>query len=435
MVLNTGAMSAPFLTTPISQSLGLNPLGMQNAAISAYGNLLPGLNNITQRIRYYSFYCWVIDAFFEKESSHNRNSQQRFIRRCEYLLALINGISEDSIGIPGISYAREELESGKELFDIEKATYNSDGSRTGTYWKGVSIFTTYAAVLRDLGLMGPHIKNRSLYDNTKDEEWITGCELASAFDTNISEDNKTLFWSIINNGHATLNELYQLSVDFYMKSVPIDSSEQKLLIKMLLQKDYPAISKDNSDSINRRETIKSYLQYSATKKGEDESFAEWMYKEFHNEQSDKPHKSGWYYYYVNEVWQYNSLIIFEILMRTLQNIYGSSWVDIDEYIESIVGKVSIEISNDSGTTLNDVLNNLPMDDSDNGDNNLEWVMEVSDAIIAILSLYKDNRRFSTHLLEARKRGISNYLDDWTHFESKFDKCLNIQFVTLFSSPF
>ena len=42
---------------------GLDPLGMQNAGVALYQALVPGISNVTLRIRYYGFYCWVSDAY------------------------------------------------------------------------------------------------------------------------------------------------------------------------------------------------------------------------------------------------------------------------------------------------------------------------------------------------------------------------------------
>jgi len=42
---------------------GLDPLGMQNAGVTLYQALLPGISNVTLRMRYYGFFCWLSDAY------------------------------------------------------------------------------------------------------------------------------------------------------------------------------------------------------------------------------------------------------------------------------------------------------------------------------------------------------------------------------------
>ena len=49
-------MFAPFLGEPLSHIVGQDPLGLLNTGGKTFDLLLPGLNNVTDRIRYYSFY-------------------------------------------------------------------------------------------------------------------------------------------------------------------------------------------------------------------------------------------------------------------------------------------------------------------------------------------------------------------------------------------
>ncbi len=39
---------------------GLDHLGIQVVSVNLYGLLLPGITNVTDRARYYSFYTWVL---------------------------------------------------------------------------------------------------------------------------------------------------------------------------------------------------------------------------------------------------------------------------------------------------------------------------------------------------------------------------------------
>ena len=51
----------PFLSEPMKSNAGLDQLGLNLTSECIFDMLLPGLNNVTGRIRYYSFYSW----FFE----------------------------------------------------------------------------------------------------------------------------------------------------------------------------------------------------------------------------------------------------------------------------------------------------------------------------------------------------------------------------------
>lgn len=58
MAYTLGETSAkPFWAKSADFIGGRDPLGIQNSSVSVYTRLLPGLNNVTERLRYYGFYC------------------------------------------------------------------------------------------------------------------------------------------------------------------------------------------------------------------------------------------------------------------------------------------------------------------------------------------------------------------------------------------
>ena len=64
-------------------------MGMLNVGEQVFSMILPGLNNVTERIRYYSFYCWFFGTYAKWNGSEDPKEQRKFIRRAEYLLALV----------------------------------------------------------------------------------------------------------------------------------------------------------------------------------------------------------------------------------------------------------------------------------------------------------------------------------------------------------
>jgi hypothetical protein len=49
--------------TDYREKSGLDPLGMQNSSINLYQRLLPGISNVTLRMRYYGLYAWLADVY------------------------------------------------------------------------------------------------------------------------------------------------------------------------------------------------------------------------------------------------------------------------------------------------------------------------------------------------------------------------------------
>src|SRR3954470_11974257 len=69
---------------------GLDHLGVQGPCIALYAQLLPGITNVTDRARYYSFYPWLIWSY--EKRSHEGEGFDTFIdasRRADCLFTLI----------------------------------------------------------------------------------------------------------------------------------------------------------------------------------------------------------------------------------------------------------------------------------------------------------------------------------------------------------
>ena len=63
---------------------GLDHLAVQAPCISLYGKMLPGITNVTDRARYYSFYPWVIWSL-EKNGHHYSDTFIDLFRKADCL--------------------------------------------------------------------------------------------------------------------------------------------------------------------------------------------------------------------------------------------------------------------------------------------------------------------------------------------------------------
>jgi hypothetical protein len=82
----------PSWTKAGSWTLGRDPLAMQATSVRLYRDLVPGLTNVTNRLRYYSYYCWLIQHYEKKEHSDDEAKWRVFIRRAEALYALASNV-------------------------------------------------------------------------------------------------------------------------------------------------------------------------------------------------------------------------------------------------------------------------------------------------------------------------------------------------------
>lgn len=88
---------------------GLDPLGMQNTSVGLYQTLLPGISNVTLRIRYYGLYAWLSAVYARQIGDTNSRTWQRFLRRAEALYALTAQRRGGEIGVAGILWAATKL--------------------------------------------------------------------------------------------------------------------------------------------------------------------------------------------------------------------------------------------------------------------------------------------------------------------------------------
>lgn len=84
-MLKNNISITPFLGDNNTLSVGLNPLGIRTASEQLFTTLLPGLNVVTLRIRYYSFYCWLLKCFYTNRTEAKRLDLQRYLRMSKVL--------------------------------------------------------------------------------------------------------------------------------------------------------------------------------------------------------------------------------------------------------------------------------------------------------------------------------------------------------------
>lgn len=347
-VLLNNEIIVPFFSQPMNFVRGLDPLGLQNTSEATFAMLLPGLNNVTGRIRYYSFYCWLLNEYAKRNGSTDPSEQRKFIRRAELIVALVNRCSDEEVySIPGSNYANKLLnDESISTYNLQMGTYNDDGTTEGTYWKyGSGAFGQYyLGSLFDIGLINERENSSGIFVRTSKKEGVAvnGEDLALAFDENISKNNSDLFFSCIKKGKIQNEDLQSLFSEFNLSFVPTRSNERKLLITLLLEKDFPQMLEESPLTF-RRKTIKHLLQYSADNNEiSDRQFTfqayEWKGK---NEGVDDDCLNGWYYYQLNEYWQYSCLGVFNGTMDYLEKEAGASWMNLYQLVE----KISLEVVN------------------------------------------------------------------------------------------
>ena len=320
MVYITEEKTEPFWADFPSSASGRDPLAIQNSSVVIYTRMMVGITNVTNRIRYNGFYCWLLDLILAKTTVKGSvNEQMRYIRRAELLIAYMM-VSEfpGVIGVSGSAFAARNLNDHINL--AEGADWESKAAGHNLYWtfKGGVFGQYYSGVVRELGLINHPNTELNIYTVT-----AYGSELGKCFGMNLPEGLTETFWTCLFKGKATSEHLKAL-IPFALHQIP-ESAEIEFYRKMLLSKD----DRSTEPTYYRKQTIKLLLKSLA---GQWEGTASLPYNflkenyQLHcgDEILTQNAASAWYIYELNE-----------LLHVALEHFHGSLLWSIDVYPQSL----------------------------------------------------------------------------------------------------
>lgn len=194
--------------TEFRKKTGLDPLGMQNSSVRLYQTLVPGISNVTLRVRYYGLYAWLSHAYARTIGDTNSKRWQQFIRRAEALYALIAAVRGGETGVAGANWAaRKVIES-----DGHRIAFAADadpGSATHYLKQAWGAYgAAYASQLFEIGIFSRGDTHEIPLPSKE-----LGEALAQAFADAIGDMGER-FLRIMERGsvsHVELNELSEMS--------------------------------------------------------------------------------------------------------------------------------------------------------------------------------------------------------------------------------
>lgn len=206
---------------------GLDPLGMQNSSVNLYQTFLPGISNVTLRIRYYGLYAWLAQRYAKQVGDTDPNNWKRYVRRAEALYALVASHHGGESGVAGTDWATKSLEN--QIGDtIEFAAAAEPGSEDYYLKQAWGAFgAAYRSQLFEIGI----------FDGS-DEHDIPlpskplGEGLAQAFEDTLGSTADAYF-SIVERGEVSREELGKLA-PLLPSRIVAGSTEQDLYEDILL---------------------------------------------------------------------------------------------------------------------------------------------------------------------------------------------------------
>jgi hypothetical protein len=224
---------SPAWTKPAVWSAGRDPLGMQATSVRLYRRLAPGLTNVTNRLRYFSFYCWAVEAYERQVHSGDVKRWQIFIRRAEATYALASNLVDapQSLGMAGGDWAKRmisELASKPDWETVDLRPHTDRPGEGGQYLKakGGNFGQFYVASMLEVGMLAPFVGVPIVSEGY-------GRELARSFSTSISGTQDALM-DAVETGVASRDALSAIGKAAHPARIPMDSEEMALLRAYLL---------------------------------------------------------------------------------------------------------------------------------------------------------------------------------------------------------
>lgn len=212
---------------------------MQATSVRLYRRLVPGLTNVTNRLRYFSFYCWAIENYEQTVHSRDMRRWARYIRRAEALYALASVCADDtnSDGMAGALWARRwKNDLGNGRFDVRPATDNRDSPDSYLYAARGNFGQFYIASMIDEDML--ERGNSSVPIVTEG----FGRELAKSFRDSVGDSAERLAEGI-SSGIVSVSDLHAIGETAHPARIPEASQEIELLRAYLLcERDVPKAS-------------------------------------------------------------------------------------------------------------------------------------------------------------------------------------------------
>lgn len=423
MAYNLETYQQPFWAKSGNFVRGRDPLGVQNSSISVYASLLPGMTNLTLRLRYYGTYLWLLDQYHQLPQDHffreGPHGQYTFIRRAELIVAFVMATKypqeQSVIGSQYVSLKLNEIDE-KGFYDIQLgADKHKDTPKGSVYWDYTSgaLGQYYAGSLIGLGLIS---QSNGYFYRTDD----SGKLLAEAYGMSISKEAAYLFLKRITEGKLYREDIDLLD-DIALNKDYRSTPEGAFYMKMLTSND-GVKSKTASNELpsQRRESLQLFMSLL----DETSHKTAWLelpitsYKTclLKPKTEVKEATFGWYYYFLNELAHYSLETVFWGMLEQMDK--GSYTVQ--QFITHISNAVIKENEEQFPSIKNTQLQEFIMKLNEEEFQTLEMVDEIeslvknhqsvsgiSKGILMLLCLYQDNKH---KLQEARDYAVNHFLD-------------------------
>lgn len=277
----TGAEEVEWLERDQSFVEGLDHLGILVVSTNIYARLLPGISNLTERARYFSFYPWVFQSFVNQAADHSPNGWRTWVRRHELALSaagtaveLKDFAKESSGGLVGARAARRLLKNAGEIDLGQSAALPGKGTTTyfGNQEGGYAQY--YKGSMTELGLLKLDEEHKA---PDRQLTLYAGVKLAKSLEP--LPGFRKLQDLAKSGARVSQSELVSLGRTVHPGAIDPESEEASLLRSLLLGDDLELCAGQRARArIQRRHSFVLALDYLAQGDEDDWSRPEWGFR-------------------------------------------------------------------------------------------------------------------------------------------------------------
>lgn len=347
--------------TSKEEKRGIDPLGMQTTSVELYQERLPGISNVTLRMRYYGFYAWLADSFAKTVHDKSVEVWVRYIRRAEALYALVAAHEGGVRGVAGVLWAARKLEAT----DREKVWFHSHtdhpGGRAQYLKQRFGAFgAAYGSQLREIGLLD-ECEDHDIPIPSK----TLGEDLAQAFEEAIGPVCAE-FLATAQAGVVTKTQLGKMAT-MLPSFIGEDTKERQLYEDML----FGRIEPRSDNAAARRQTLRLVLHVArAFNSYVDASDVRWgLYAQRIGNDGALPAMAGggqeqrlyWAVYHANDLLH----VAYEALLEYTLGILGTTpaGMDLGDLVSKVSGRLDQALSDYKADSWSSLVKELTAPDN------------------------------------------------------------------------
>lgn len=321
---------------------GVDPLGMQNTSVSLYQRLLPGISNVTLRMRYYGLYAWLADRYARSSGSTSVEEWRKYLRRSEALYALIVQSNTQDTGVAGSRWAKQKLESIRGAWiNFSDHTDDRESSARQYLLQSFGVYgAAYGTQLMELGILQT-TKNHDVPVPSAD----IGDQLAVVFADAIGDAGEQ-FLAAVRRGSVTQSGLEGLA-GMVPSAISKSGPERQMYEGLLLG--YSA--RQSRGDILRRMTLRLVLRVvEGLQRSPTVEDIRWGLYALQDQEgnsldlldaSESMHRESWVAYHANDLCHASYEALLKYSLDVLEGFPGG--VALERWLDLVVETVRVEL--------------------------------------------------------------------------------------------